>query len=81
MEDRETVAIREIKEQVGESSVLVLVSGGVDSSVCAALLHKALGPERVVAMHIDNGFMRLEESSKGTQLVSVVVPHYIADGL
>lgn len=64
MEDRETVAIREIREQVGDSSVLVLVSGGVDSSVCAALLNRALGPERVVAMHIDNGFMRLEESLK-----------------
>jgi len=40
------------------AQVLVLVSGGVDSSVCAALLHKALGPERVVALHIDHGFMR-----------------------
>ena len=64
MEDRETEAVREIREAVGDSDVLVLVSGGVDSSVCAALLHRALGPERVVAMHIDNGFMRREESSK-----------------
>lgn len=43
----------------------MLVSGGVDSSVCAALLNKALGPERVIALHIDNGFMRLEESKTG----------------
>ena len=40
----------------------MLASGGVDSTVCAALLNKALGPERVIALHIDNGFMRLEES-------------------
>lgn len=39
-----------------------MVSGGVDSTVCAALLHKALGPDRVFAIHIDNGFMRLKES-------------------
>ncbi len=36
-----------------------MVSGGVDSSVCAALLHAALAREQVVALHVDNGFMRL----------------------
>lgn len=41
--------------------VLVLVSGGVDSTVCAALVAKAIGPERVIALHIDNGFMRQNE--------------------
>lgn len=40
-----------------------LVSGGVDSSVCAALLRKALNPDQVIAIHIDNGFMRKNESS------------------
>ena len=39
-----------------------LVSGGVDSAVCTALLNMALGPSNVVALHIDNGFMRKEES-------------------
>ena len=42
----------------------MLVSGGVDSTVCAALLHKALGEDQVIALHIDNGFMRLNESEK-----------------
>ena len=42
--------------------MLVLVSGGVDSSVCAALLHRAIGPERIIALHVDHGFMRLNES-------------------
>lgn len=40
----------------------MLVSGGVDSTVCAALLHKALKEDQVIALHIDNGFMRKNES-------------------
>lgn len=40
-----------------------MVSGGVDSTVCAALLHKALRPDQVIAVHIDNGFMRKNESA------------------
>lgn len=40
----------------------MLLSGGVDSTVCAALMSKALDPERIVAIHIDNGFMRKGES-------------------
>ena len=51
--------------QVGESDkVLMLLSGGVDSTVCAALVTKALGQERVIAIHIDNGFMRKNESEQ-----------------
>ena len=42
--------------------MLMLLSGGVDSTVCTALLHKALSPDQVVAVHIDNGFMRKNES-------------------
>lgn len=38
------------------------MSGGVDSAVCTALLNAALGPEKVIAVHIDNGFMRKNES-------------------
>jgi len=44
--------------------VQMLVSGGVDSTVCAALLHRALQPEQVIALHIDNGFMRQDESRR-----------------
>ena len=36
----------------------------MDSTVCTALLVSALGPEKVVAVHIDNGFMRQGESAK-----------------
>lgn len=42
--------------------VQVLLSGGVDSTVCTALLNKALNQDQVIAVHIDNGFMRKRES-------------------
>ena len=45
----------------------MLLSGGVDSTVCAALLHKALTKEQVIAVHIDNGFMRKNESQTVVQ--------------
>ncbi|EYB83079.1 hypothetical protein Y032_0343g3057 [Ancylostoma ceylanicum] len=62
LSNREQMCIDEIRQTVGEKKALVLVSGGVDSSVCAALLNRALGPQRVTAIHIDNGFMRKDES-------------------
>ena len=43
--------------------VLLFLSGGVDSTVAFALLNKALGQERVLGLHIDNGFMRKNESN------------------
>ncbi len=62
--NREESAIEEIKNIVGDKKVLVLVSGGVDSTVCATLITKAIGPERVIAIHVDTGFMRKDESAK-----------------
>ncbi len=62
VEDREAKAIQYIKEKVGKSHALVLVSGGVDSTVSAALVTKALGKDKVFAIHIDTGFMRENES-------------------
>merc|ERR1712048_192305 len=59
---REEQCVQHIREKIGKAMVLCLVSGGVDSTVCCALLAKALGPEKVVAAHIDNGFMRMKES-------------------
>jgi len=62
LEDRIQTAIDKIREKVGDEKILVLVSGGVDSAVSAALLVKALNPDNVYAIHIDHGFMRKNES-------------------
>ncbi|CAH1968953.1 unnamed protein product [Acanthoscelides obtectus] len=65
IQGREEECIKYIKETVGiNNKVLLLLSGGVDSTVCAALLHKALRLEQIIAIHIDNGFMRKNESEK-----------------
>ena len=55
-------SLQEIAAQVGERQVFLLVSGGVDSTVVFALLNRALGSERVYGLHVDNGFMRLQET-------------------
>ncbi|XP_071040111.1 GMP synthase [glutamine-hydrolyzing] isoform X2 [Parasteatoda tepidariorum] len=62
MQSRETECIEFIRKTVGKNKVLMLVSGGVDSTVCAALLNRALKEDQVIAIHIDNGFMRKNES-------------------
>uniref|UniRef100_A0A8D2QGG9 GMP synthase [glutamine-hydrolyzing] n=1 Tax=Zonotrichia albicollis TaxID=44394 RepID=A0A8D2QGG9_ZONAL len=62
VQNRELQCIQDIKDKVGSSKVLVLLSGGVDSTVCTALLNRALNREQVIAVHIDNGFMRKRES-------------------
>lgn len=54
-------AVKEIREKVGDRKVLCALSGGVDSSVAAVLLHKAVG-DRLFCIHIDNGLMRRGES-------------------
>lgn len=56
-------AVQEIRDQVKDDNVAVLVSGGVDSAVTAALLSKALHDDQVYAVHVDHGFMRKNESS------------------
>ena len=53
--------IREIRAQVGDRKVLLALSGGVDSSVVAALLIKAIG-RQLVCVHVNHGLMRKDES-------------------
>lgn len=52
---RKDSCIKYIRDTVGTSKVLVLVSGGVDSTVCAALLTQAISADQIYAVHIDNG--------------------------
>jgi GMP synthase (glutamine-hydrolysing) len=54
--------VEAIREAVGDKGVFLLASGGVDSTVCASLLGKALGPDRLHLLHVDNGMMRKDES-------------------
>jgi len=53
-----------IKDTVGDRKVLMLLSGGVDSTVAATIMRQALRPEQIIAIHIDNGFMRKGESEQ-----------------
>ncbi|UCE89588.1 MAG: glutamine-hydrolyzing GMP synthase, partial [Pseudomonadota bacterium] len=56
-------SIRHIREQVGDDEVLLGLSGGVDSSVVAALLHKAIG-DQLTCVFVDNGLLRLHEGDQ-----------------
>ena len=56
-------AIREVRAKVGDQKVLLALSGGVDSSTLAFLLHRAIG-DQLTCMFIDQGFMRKREPER-----------------
>ena len=56
-------SIEEIRAKVGDGKVLLALSGGVDSSVCAALLAEAVG-DRLTCVFVDHGMMRKNEASE-----------------
>ena len=60
---------REIREQVGDGRVILGLSGGVDSSVAAVLLHKAIG-DRLTCIFVDNGLLRANEAAAVEKLFS-----------
>jgi GMP synthase (glutamine-hydrolysing) len=63
--------IRRVREQVGEGRIVLGLSGGVDSSVVAAMLHRAVG-DRLVCIFVDNGLLRLHE---GDQVMATFAEH------
>ena len=65
-------AIAKIREQVGEGRVICGLSGGVDSSVVAVLLHEAIG-DQLTCVYVDTGMMRAGESE---EVVGLFRDHY-----
>ena len=65
-------AIEKIRQQVGSSRVICGLSGGVDSSVAAVLIHEAIG-DQLTCIFVDHGLMRLNEAN---EVVSMFRDHY-----
>ncbi|MDQ7989734.1 MAG: glutamine-hydrolyzing GMP synthase [Candidatus Dactylopiibacterium sp.] len=64
-------AVAKIREQVGSDEVILGLSGGVDSSVAAALIHRAIG-DQLTCVFVDNGLLRLNE---GEQVMKIFNKH------
>ena len=71
MPDYVTEAVEKIRQQVGSDEVILGLSGGVDSSVAAALIHKAIG-HQLTCVFVDTGLLRLNE---GQQVVDTFQKH------
>ncbi|ODN42418.1 glutamine-hydrolyzing GMP synthase [Piscirickettsia litoralis] len=65
-------SILQVKKQVGDDEVILALSGGVDSSVVAALLHKALG-DKLTCIFVDTGLLRLNE---GDEVMRMFADHF-----
>jgi GMP synthase (glutamine-hydrolysing) len=63
MPDYVAEAVARIREQVGKDEVILGLSGGVDSSVAAALIHKAIG-DQLTCVFVDHGLLRLNEGKQ-----------------
>ena len=64
-------AIARVRDQVGHDKVLLGLSGGVDSSVVAALLHRAIG-DQLTCVFVDNGLLRLNEGDQVMEMLSLI---------
>src|SRR5438477_2305453 len=63
MKDFLATAVKEIRARVGKGQVLCGLSGGVDSTVAATLIHRAIG-DRLVCVLVDHGLLRLDEAAQ-----------------
>lgn len=66
-------AVEQIRQQVGSGTVLLGLSGGVDSAVAAALLYRAIG-KRLTCVYVDHGFMRAGESDQVVDIFTKTFP-------
>jgi GMP synthase (glutamine-hydrolysing) len=71
MPDYVDEAVQRIRQQVGKEEVILGLSGGVDSSVAAALIHKAIG-RQLTCVFVDHGLLRLDEA---TQVMNTFAKH------
>ena len=69
LDDYINTQIKQIQQKAGEEKVLLALSGGVDSSVCASLLSKAI-PGQLICIFVDHGFMRLNEADQVEEVFS-----------
>ena len=76
MADYKETAIAQIREKVGAGRVLLALSGGVDSSVCAALLAEAIG-DQLTCVFVDHGLMRLHEGDEVEAAFSKWAMHFV----
>jgi GMP synthase (glutamine-hydrolysing) len=77
MEAYAQMAVRRIRDQVGEhGTVLLGLSGGVDSSVAAALLYEAIG-DRLTCVFVDHGFLRKGEAEQVVEVFSKTFPVHL----
>src|SRR5690606_21123176 len=65
-------AVARMKKQIGDDEVILGLSGGVDSSVVAMLLHRAIG-KQLTCVFVDNGLLRLNE---GKQVMDMFGDHF-----
>ncbi|MCB1352448.1 MAG: glutamine-hydrolyzing GMP synthase [Rhodobacteraceae bacterium] len=72
MEAYREQAVAQIREQVGDAKVICALSGGVDSSVAAILIHEAIG-EQLTCVFVDHGLLRLNEAE---EVVGMFRDHY-----
>ena len=70
-------AVEEIRRQVGEGTVLLGLSGGVDSAVVAALIQRAIG-DRLYCVLVDHGFMRKNEVRLAAQVFTAHFPVHLS---
>ena len=73
MEAYAEIAVAKIREQVKDGTVLLGLSGGVDSAVAAALLYRAIG-SRLTCVYVDHGFMRDGESDQVVDIFTKTFP-------
>ena len=72
------ISVSKIKDEI-TGKALIAFSGGVDSTVCAALVNKAIG-KRLVAVHVDTGYMRKNESENVKKLMEKIgLNHHFVD--